>query len=427
LAPWPAPIVLPLDTGRTSLTADAKRVLAAQALRAFAYGLGAVLVGSTLSSRGLTGTEVGLVLAAVVTGTVLAQLAVARFADSWGRRRMYIVLYAALGLVGIVFAFAPPLWAMVAVALTGALSTEVVESGPFTSLEQSMLAGQFGTWQLARGFGIYNAVATAAGSLGALAADLPAVARRAWAGAPPDSTWFALLVVAALAGAMVASTLSDGVEAARPATVASSGLGPSKSVVRRLSGLFALDAFAGGFVVQAYIAYWLSSHFGATLGQLAVLFFALGILQTVSFLVAPLLARRFGLLNTMVFTHLPSNLLLAAVAFAPTLASAVVLLVARTALSQMDVPTRQAYVMALVEPAERTAAAAYTNTARYVVRPVGPLLAGAAQALTAGGPFLIAGGLKSVYDLVLWRWFGGIDIDEPASRRRRGAKGSPRS
>jgi hypothetical protein len=120
----------------------------------------------------------------------------------------------------------------------------------------------------------------------------------------------------------------------------------------------------------------------------------------------------------MVFTHLPSNLLLAAVAFAPTLGAAVALLVARTALSQMDVPTRQAYVMALVEPEERTAAAAYTNTARYVVRPVGPVLAGAAQAFAAGVPFLVAGGLKSVYDLVLWRWFRGVEIDEPARHRR---------
>ncbi|HEY7705352.1 MAG TPA: MFS transporter [Acidimicrobiia bacterium] len=390
----------------------------AQAVRAFAYGLCAVLVGSTLSARGFSGTEVGLVLAAVVTGTVLAQLAVARWADRWGRRKMYMALYAALGLVGIVFALAPPLWAMVAVALTGALSTEVVESGPFTSLEQSMLAGQFGNWQLAKGFGIYNAVATAAGSLGALAADLPALVRQAWEGAPADESWFALLAVASVAGVLVASTLSDRVEAGPRSSVAPSGLGRSKSVVRRLSGLFALDAFAGGFVIQAFIAYWLSSHFGATLGQLAVLFFALGILQTVSFLVAPLLARRFGLLNTMVFTHLPSNLLLAAVAFAPTLGAAVALLVARTALSQMDVPTRQAYVMALVEPEERTAAAAYTNTARYVVRPVGPVLAGAAQAFAAGVPFLVAGGLKSVYDLVLWRWFRGVEIDEPARHRR---------
>ena len=178
----------------------------------------------------------------------------------------------------------------------------------------------------------------------------------------------------------------------------------------RLAGLFALDSFGGGFVVQAFVAYWLAQRFGASLGVVGVVFFAVGVLQTGSFLVAPRLAERFGLLHTMVFTHLPSNVLLAAIAFAPTLGIAVALLLARTVLSQMDVPTRQAYVMALVTPEERTAAAAYTNTARYIVRPIGPLLAGAAQSIALGLPFLIAGSIKSVYDLVLWRWFSHVEL-----------------
>src|SRR5207302_873617 len=187
-------------------------------------------------------------------------------------------------------------------AITGALSTEVVESGPFTSLEQAMLATEMTGRTRVRGFGVYNAVATAAGSLGALAATLPGLVRDMWSGAPADERWFWLFVPAAV----------------------------------------------------------------------GLLFFAFGVLQTASFLAAPRLAERFGLLSTMVFTHLPSNLLLVAVAFAPNLAIAVALLLARVALSQMDVPTRQAYVMALVEPEERTAAAAYTNTVRYIARPVGP-------------------------------------------------------
>jgi MFS family permease len=146
-----------------------------------------------------------------------------------------------------------------------------------------------------------------------------------------------------------------------------------------------------------------------------VTFAALGLLQTGSFLVAPRLADRFGLLRTMVFTHLPSNVLLAAMAFAPTLQTAIALLLARVALSQMDVPTRQAYVMALVEPDERTAAAAYTNTARYVVRPAGPALAGAVSSIWLGLPFLLAGGIKAAYDLVLWRWFTNIDLPDDTS------------
>jgi predicted MFS family arabinose efflux permease len=183
-------------------------------------------------------------------------------------------------------------------------------------------------------------------------------------------------------------------------------------VVRRLSSLFAMDSFGGGFVVQAFIAYWLTVRFGASVELIGVVFFVVGVLQTVSFLCAPALARRYGLLHTMVFTHLPSNLLLAAMAFAPTLPIAIGLLLARVALSQMDVPTRQAYVMALVDPDERTPAAAYTNTARYVVRPTGPLLAGAASSLWLGLPFLAAGTIKGAYDLILWRWFRTVPLPE---------------
>jgi MFS family permease len=147
-------------------------------------------------------------------------------------------------------------------------------------------------------------------------------------------------------------------------------------------------------------------------------FFVIGVLQTVSFLAAGSLGARFGLLRTMVFTHLPSNVLLLCIPLAPTLPAAIALLLARTALSQMDVPTRQAYVMALVEPTERTAAAAYTNTARYVVRPVGPLLAAGAVSLGLGAPFVIAGSIKGTYDLVLWRWFSTVPLPRPSDVRR---------
>jgi predicted MFS family arabinose efflux permease len=302
----------------------------------------------------------------------------------------------------------------VLVALAGGLSTEVVESGPFTSLEQSMISAELSGQELVRGFGLYNAVATAAGSIGALAAGLPGLLRGAWSGTPADDRFFIVLSIVAVAGAVVAATLSRDVEVTtRTATpAAASTLGRSKSVVRRLSSLFAMDSFGGGFVVQAFIAYWLTVRFGASVELIGVVFFVVGVLQTVSFLCAPALARRYGLLHTMVFTHLPSNLLLAAMAFAPTLPIAIGLLLARVALSQMDVPTRQAYVMALVDPDERTPAAAYTNTARYVVRPTGPLLAGAASSLWLGLPFLAAGTIKGAYDLILWRWFRTVPLPE---------------
>ena len=237
--------------------------------------------------------------------------------------------------------------------------------------------------------------------------------RHAIRGAPSDQHAFLVFVPVALAGAVVAASLSTAVEEAAPGGRRAS-LGRSRARVLRLCALFATDSFGGGFVVQAFVAYWLAVRFGASIGLLGVVFFAMGVLQTASFLAAPRLAERFGLLNTMVFTHLPSNVLLAAVAFAPNLPVAIALLLARVMLSQMDVPTRQAYVMALVKPPERTAAAASTNTARYLTRPVGPLLAGAIQSVAVGGPFLVAGVVKGAYDLVLWRWFRTVELPEDA-------------
>jgi len=397
------------------LSADARRLLAAQAVRAFAYGFGAVLLGATLEQRRFSSTRAGLVLAAVLGGTILASLAVARWGDRIGRRRCYAALYAALVLTGVVFAFADSVWPLVAVSLLGGLSTEVVESGPFTSLEQAMLAGQLDHRRLARGFGIYNAIATAAGSLGALAAAGIGPLRRGWSGAPSEPRFFLLLAPAAIAGIAIARRLTPAVEA-RPVEVDAprgQGFGSSRPLMLRLAALFAMDSFGGGFVVQAFIAFWMAERFQASVGVLGVTFFAIGLLQTASFLAAGPLAERFGLLATMVFTHLPSNVLLVALAFAPNLPTAIALLLGRVVLSQMDVPTRQAYVMALVDSSERTAAASVTNTARYVVRPIGPLLAGVTQSIGLGAPFVIAGSIKGAYDLILWRWFRTVPLPEP--------------
>ena len=402
----------------TRLTRDAHRILWAQAVRAFAYGFGAVLLGTTLDREGFSSGEVGLVLAAVVAGTVISSLAVGRWGDRWGRRRSYVALYLALAVTGVVFAFSDQVWALSAVALTGALSTEVVESGAFTSLEQSMLATELTGRERIRGFGTYNAVATAAGSLGALAAGAPDLLRRVWSGAPVDQRFFLLFVPAAFAGAAVACTLSRHVEAEpRPHEERSgAGLQRSRPMVLRLATLFAVDSFGGGFVVQSFIAYWFAAQFDASTGVLGVIFFVVGVLQTASFLAAARLAERYGLLRTMVFTHLPSNALLVAIPFAPSLLGAALLLFGRTALAQMDVPTRQAYVMALVDADERTPAAAVTNTARYVVRPAGPALAGVSQAIAFGLPFFLAGTIKSAYDVVLWRWFRTVPLPEEPAR-----------
>ena len=382
-------------------------VLAAQALRGLGYGLAAVQLGAVLRDQGLHAPAVGLVLAAIVAGSAAASLALGRWGDRLGRARAYGLLYLALALADMVLAAGGPAWLLALLALSGALSTEVVESGPFTTLEQVMLASTGTRQLLVRGFGVYNAVATLAGAAGALLGALPADQRLLGG----------TLALVGVAGALLAARLPASVEApAAERTRPRRALASSRGPVLRLAGLFAVDSLAGGFVVQAWIAYWLGVRYSAPTRVVGVVFAAVGLLQAASFLVAPAIANRVGLLQTMVFTHLPSNLLLAAVPLAPSLPIAVGLLLVRTCLSQMDVPTRQAYVMALVPPAERTAAAAVTNTARYVTRPIGPAMAGLLQPLGMAIPFLVAGAVKSAYDLALWRLFRPVRlVPEPAS------------
>ena len=404
--------------GKPNLSPDARKILAAQAVRAFGYGLTSVLLGASLLARGWSGSQVGILLAAVLAGTAIASIAVGRFANRIGRRRLYAVLFAGLALAGLVYGLTTAFWALVLVALAGTLSTDVVESGPFTSLEQAMLPSVTAHERRTRAFGTYNAIAAVAGSLGALAVGLPRLLGHGTAAAGADHRWFLLLVPIGVAGIVLASRLSPAVEATTAATAAGRRpLERSRSIVARLAALFAIDSLAGGFAVQAFMAYWLSAKFGASLELLALVFFAIGVLQTLSFLLAPRIADRVGLLNTMVFTHIPSNILLALVPFMPTLQLAIGVLFARFALSQMDVPTRQAYVAALVDHDERPAAAAYTNTARYVARPVGAALGGVAQTATLGLPFVLCGAVKTVYDLVLYVWFRGVELPDEAQEQ----------
>jgi predicted MFS family arabinose efflux permease len=360
-----------------------------------------VLIGITLADRGLSDTAVGAVLASLLAGIALVSVLIARYGDRVGRRRCYRLLFVAMASAGIVFALTGSLPALIIAGLSGAVSTDVVESGPFTSLEQAMLPHAAGEHDPTRLFGTYNTVATLAGSLGALIA---------LAGSSPR--WLLAYPVAAGAGLVASARLSPAVELGHE--LKEEPLPPlhrSRGIVMRLSALFALDSFGGGFVPQTFIAYLFVRKYDASPHTLAILFFAIGILQALSFQAAVRLAGRFGLLRTMVFTHLPSNLLLAAIAFAPNLATAIVLLLSRFALSQMDVPTRQAYVMAVVDPSERTAAAAYTNTARYLTRPIAPLVAGAALRGALGAPFFIAGALKSLYDAGLYVLFRNVNIE----------------
>ena len=391
---------------------DVRRIFAAQGLRALAYGFASVLLGTSLEARGWSGAEVGVLLTSIVAGTALLSVIVGTFGDAIGRRRLYAVLYLGLAGSGAAFALADPLWLLCVVAFTGTMSTDVVESGPFTSLEQAMLPAGLDSRARTRVFGVYNAVASLLGSLGALGVGGPALLRHLWPALPADQRFFLVFVPVSLVGAAVALSLSDRVEEGRTSSGRRVPLRRSRSNVLRLSALFAADAFGGGFIIQSFIAYWFARRFDVSVEALGVVFFAMGLLQTASFLVATRVAERIGLLNTMVFTHLPSNLLLALIPLAPSLPLAIALLLCRFAVSQMDVPTRQTYVIALVDPEERTAAAAYTNTARYVVRPVGPVLAGAMQQLAVGLPFFVGGGIKAAYDVTLWLWFRRVRLTD---------------
>ena len=403
---------------RSRLTDDGRRVVAAQALRAAGYGFTSVLLGRLLADRGASPVTVGLLLAALVAGSAISSLVIGRFGDGVGRRRSYASIYLGIAIAGAVVALGAPVWLIAVVALTGTLSTDVVDNGPATTLEQAMLATEEGGRSGARAMGWYNFVGYIAGALGALSQGGAGLAVHGSLGAVA----FLVLVPIGLCGAALALSLSAGVEPSRAndpdeslGRAEVSRLGPSRRRVFGLAGLFAVDAGGGGLVTTTFLSYYLITRYGVAPFGLGLLFFGITVLQALSVLLAPRLADRFGLIPTMVGTHLPSNLLLIAAAFAPTLAWASVLLLSRSLLSSMDVPTRQALVMAVVTPAERTPAAATTNAARYVVRPFGPIIAAALQQISLGAPLVVSGVVKAGYDLSLWAWGSRHNLDTTRS------------
>jgi len=397
---------------QVSVERDLHLILGIQAVRAFLYGFGAVILGSSLAASGASDLMVGIVGAAILAGMALAAIVVGVAGDRVGRRRTYAVLLILLGVVGLGYALTDRIWILVLLALFGTMSTDANENGPLTTLEQAMI-GQAPAESRVRVFGRYNAVAYLTGAVGALAAGGPAFIQRIWSGAPTGRLWFLLFP----AGAIVCLWLSTRLSSAMELEVrAAAPLVRSRDRVFRLASLFAIDSFAGGFVVTVFIVFWFETRFGASAELMSAVIFAAGLLQAVSSIVAPRVATRFGLLNTMVFTHLPSNILLMLVPLMPTLPLAIAVLLMRFALSQMDVPTRQAYVAAMVDPEERTAAAATTNTARYLARPLGPIAGTALMRNVAlGAPWVVSGALKACYDVLLWRVFTKVEATHPPS------------
>ncbi len=398
---------------------DGRRVLAARAVRNFAYGFLSVLLGIYLEGLGYKAAHVGGILMATLAGSALLSLLFAAVADRWGRRQVLAGSAGLMVIAGATYALGAPYPVLLLAALTGTLGATAGEIGPFLSLEQAILPQTCPDERRTQLFSIYNLQGAVAWSLGALCAGLPALLEEVFGIDSLAALRLMFLLYAALALATVwlFLRLSPGAEVRRDgAGRPGRSLHRSRRIVIGLSALFGLDSLGGGFIVQPLLAFWFHLRWGAGPEVLGPVFMAAGVLQAVSFLVAARVADRIGLLNTMVFTHLPSNVFMMLIPAMPSLTLAVLCLLARQSLSQMDVPTRQSYIMAVVEPEERTAASSLTNVARNVAQAMTPGLAGyAMEALSLGLPMLLGGGLKIVYDLLLLAAFRHV---KPPEERR---------
>jgi MFS family permease len=379
-------------------------LLLARALRALADGYMAVLLPAYLLSMGLGTLQVGIIATATMLGSSFATLAV----GVWGQRfaSQYLLRGAALlmAFTGVGFAGLSSFWPLLLLAFVGTLNPSSGDVSVFVPLEQARLAGAASGHARTALFARYSVVGALCAAVGALAAALP----DCLAGHAGVSRVAALRAMFLLYGAiglaiwwLYRQPLTLAAASQAPATAAP--LGPSRRIVVKLAALFSVDAFAGGLVVNSLLALWLLQRFGLSLAQAGTFFFVSGLLSAASQLAAPLVARRIGLLNTMVFTHILANICLVLAAFAPNLPLALVLLFVRSALSQMDVPTRTAYVMAVVTPAERASAASFTAVPRSLAAALSPTISGA---LFAAGfislPLMACGVLKIAYDLALW-------------------------
>src|SRR5438094_1563856 len=367
--------------------------------------------------------QVGLIFSAAIGGSALMTIFWSLVADRYGRRKTVATMALLMAVGGLLFAITGDFWWLVIGAFTGTISATRSEVGIFQTVEQAVLPqtapDERRTWL----FAIYNTLANFAGALGSLAAaSVGFFAAQGLHGADAYRPLFVVYALIGLVNFAVFVTLSDRVELAKvEGERRFLGIHRSRGTVAQLSVLFGLDAFARGFVVQSVVAYWFFLRWGFDPGTLAVIFFWVGVLSGLSLLAAGWLAERIGLLNTMVFTHLPSQVLLILVPLAPVSWLAVALFLARMSVSQMDVPTRQSYTMAVVDPDERTATAGITNVARTTATAISPTFAGMALSAAAFGlPFFIAGGLKILYDGLVYLTFRNVHPPEETERKRRG-------
>lgn len=392
---------------------DGLLLFATRAARMFAYGFLSVVLVLYLAGLGFSEGRIGLLLTLTLAGDTLLSLAITLHADRVGRKRMLLLGAVLMLVAGVPFALSGKYWILLLAATLGVISPSGHEVGPFLAIEQAALSEVLTEERRTAAFAWYNLTGSFATAAGALAGGWTAQVLQG-SGMAPVASYRVLVFAYATMGLVLAalfSRVSPAIEAPPSASVARFGLHRSKGVVLRLSSLFSLDAFAGGFVIQSLVAYWFHLRFGVAPGLLGSIFFVANLLAGFSALFAVRLAGRIGLIRTMVFTHIPSNLLLILVPLMPNLPLAIAVLLLRFSISQMDVPTRQAYTMQVVAPDERSAAAGVTGIARTTGAALSPVLAGQLLAIPAlaGAPFFLAGGLKILYDLLLYRSFKGSD------------------
>lgn len=389
----------------SGVASTARPILVGRGLRAFADGYVAVLLPAYLLALGFGQIEVGVLSTATLAGSALATLAVGGMGHRWPQHRLLLAAALLMTTTGLGFAGLASFWPLLVVAFVGTLNPSSGDVSVFLPLEHARLASAAEGDARTALFARYTVTGSLCAAIGALASGVPA-----WVAAQSGITLLdalrAMFVLYGIIGAAVwllYRNLADGSgKAAQP----SAPLGPSRNTVFKLAALFSVDAFAGGLVVNSLLALWLFDRYGLSLAEAGAFFFWAGLLTTASQWLAPKVAQRIGLLNTMVFTHIPANICLILAALAPTLEWSLALLFMRSALSQMDVPTRTAYVMAVVTPPERAAAASFTAVPRSLASAASPSLGGALLAAGAlSAPLVLCGALKIIYDLALWRAF----------------------
>ena len=402
---------------RRSVPREAALICAAGGVRAAAVSLVGVIVAIHLSSRGLSASGIGLIIGVGIASSAAGTVITALRADRWGRRRTLIVLGVLTGAGYAALAFTAALPVLVAVAAVAMLNCIGRDRGPASALEQALLpsttTNERRTWTMAW----YNAAMDSGHAVGALGAVLPTLFARVLDVTPDrgHTLTFLLCGTAVALSAIPYALLTDDVESAsRPDAGSTAVVDPeTRSIVRRIAGLFAIDSIGGGFLSSALVAYWFFERYGTTEVQLAWLFFTARVLNVVSHLAAAWLAKRIGLINTMVFTHLPSSVFMMIAPAAPSAGIAAAFFLAREALVEMDVPTRQSYVMAVVPASARTYASGMTNVTRNAGWAVGPLIGGSVmQHVSLAAPLFIGGSLKIVYDVVLYRSFRHLKAPE---------------